>query len=370
GSGVVTYVGGSTKLRSCSINICFGDFEVYFEQVTKIKPLRFSCLVSRHVCTIEDENNFIEMMGVHRKKSVGEGSLLIFRQENKDMMEEDVPQSCSSPVYENRIREDIYEPSQLHETKLGEPSVVPDTGYHVTETVVVEASFLPKTKFGEVSVSIIGSDSSRTQIGEASRVPDTYGVSIVGGETLETQFLEASCVPDTYGASIVGGETLETQFVEASRVPDTYGASIVRGETLETQFFEASRVPDTYGVSIVVGETLQNQFVEASLVHGTCGAGVDVLSSQHVWERQKTCLPPRPDQVRSASTLIILDIQTDRVVVNGLGSECAPGKEPSESEGKGYESVGLGESSLTPGGFTSLIQKVMSWRNTDVGRSR
>ncbi|KAF9604339.1 hypothetical protein IFM89_006346, partial [Coptis chinensis] len=161
------------------------------------------------------------------KKSVEEGSLLIFRQENKDIMEEDVPQLCSSPVYENRIRE----------------------------------------------VSIIGGDSPRTQIGEASRVPDTYG------------------------------------------------------------------------------------------------AGVDVLSSQHVRECQKSCLP-KHDLVRSASTLIIPDIPTDRVVVNGLGSECAPRKEPSESEGKGHVWVGLGESSLTPGGFTSLIQQVVSWRNTDVGRSR
>ncbi|KAF9604044.1 hypothetical protein IFM89_001404 [Coptis chinensis] len=208
------------------------------------------------------------------------------------MMEENVPQSCSSPVYENRIREDIYEPSQLHEIELGEPSVVPDTGYHVAETVVAEAPVLPETKFGELSVSIIGGDSPRTQISEASHVPDTYGVSIVGGETLETQFLEASCVPDTYGSTIVGGETLETQF------------------------FEASRVPDTYGVNIVVGETLQNQFVEASLILGTCGAGVYVLSSQHVRERHKSCLP-RPDQVRSAYTLIIPDIPTDRVVVNG-----------------------------------------------------
>ncbi|KAF9618713.1 hypothetical protein IFM89_002408 [Coptis chinensis] len=306
------------------------------------------------------------MMDVHRKKSVGEDSLLIFRQENKDMMEEDVPQSCSSPVYENMIREDV---------------IVP---YHVAETVVTEASFLPEIKFGEVGVSIIGpsiigGDWARTQIGEASRVPDTYGVSIVGGETLETQFLEASLVPDTYGVSIVGGETLktqfleashvpdtygvsivggetlETQFLEASRVPDTYGVSIVGGETLETQFFEASHVPDTYGVSIVVGETLQNQFVEASLVPSTCGTLVDVLSSQHVRECQKSCLPI-PDQVGSASTLIIPDIPTDRVVVNGLGSECALGKEPSENEGKCHVSVGLGESSLTPGGFTSLIQ--------------
>ncbi|KAF9615683.1 hypothetical protein IFM89_026065 [Coptis chinensis] len=128
GSGVVTYVSGSIKLRSCSMNICFGDFKVFLEQGTKIKPLRFSYLVSGHACTIEDENDFIEMMDVHMKKSIGEGSLLIFRQENEDMMEDDVPQSCSSPVYENRIREDIYEPSQLHETELGEPSVVPDTG--------------------------------------------------------------------------------------------------------------------------------------------------------------------------------------------------------------------------------------------------
>ncbi|KAF9596469.1 hypothetical protein IFM89_012174, partial [Coptis chinensis] len=249
GSGVVTYVGGSTKLRSCSMNICFGDFKVFLEQVTKIKLLRFSYLVSGHACTMEYENDFIEMMDVHRKKSIGE---------------------------------DIYEPSQLHETKLSEPSVVPDTGlvggvvvdndyaessqlpvtekvddvivpYHVAETVLAEASFLPEIKYGEVGVSIIGSDWPQTQIGEASRVPDTYGVSIVGGETLEIQFLEASRVPDTYGA------------------------------------------------------------------------GVDVPSSQHVRERQKSCLP-RPDQVGSASTLIIPDIPADRVVVNSLGSECAPGK--------------------------------------------
>ncbi|KAF9602222.1 hypothetical protein IFM89_025905 [Coptis chinensis] len=238
------------------------------------------------------------MMDVHRKKSVGE---------------------------------DIYEPSQLHETELGLTIRCADTRlvggvvvivpYHIAETVVVEASLLPETKFREVGVSIIRGDWPRTQIGEASRVPDTYGVSIVGGETLETQFLEAS------------------------------------------------RVPDTYGVSIVVGETLQNQFVEASLIPDTCGAGVDVLSSQHVREHHKSC-HPRPDQVRSASTLIIPDIPTNRVVVNGLGSECAPGKETSESEGKGHVSVGLRESSLTPGGFTSLIQQVVSWRNTDVGRSR
>ncbi|KAF9591971.1 hypothetical protein IFM89_010418 [Coptis chinensis] len=227
GSGVVTYVGGSTKLRSCRMNICFGDFKVFLEQVTKIKPLMFSYLVSGHACTIEDENDFIEMMDVHRKKSVGE---------------------------------DIYEPSQLHETELGEPSQLHEP-YHVAETVLAEASLLPKIKYGEVGVSIIGSDWPRTQIGEASRVLDTYGVSIVGGEMLETQFLEASRVPDTYGDSIVGGETLETQF------------------------FEASRVPDTYGVSIIVGKTLQNQLVEASLVPGTCGAGVDVPSSQHVRER-------------------------------------------------------------------------------------
>ncbi|KAF9591811.1 hypothetical protein IFM89_008461 [Coptis chinensis] len=122
--GVVTYVGGSTKLR---LNICFDDFKVFLEQVTKIKPFRFSYLVSGHACTIEDENDFIEMMDVHRKKNVEEGSLLIFRQENEDKMEEDVPQSCSSLVYENTIREDIYEPSQLHEIELGEPSIMPNT---------------------------------------------------------------------------------------------------------------------------------------------------------------------------------------------------------------------------------------------------
>ncbi|KAF9596604.1 hypothetical protein IFM89_012727, partial [Coptis chinensis] len=278
----------------------------------KIKPPRFSYLVSRHASTIiEDENDFIEMMDVHRKKSIGEGSLLIFRQDNENMMEEDVPQSCSSPIYENRIREvvdnDYAKSSQLRVTKEVDDVIVP---YHVAETVVAEASFLPATKFGEV------------------------------------------------GVSIVGGEMLETQFLELSRVLDTYGVSIVGGEILETQFFEASRVPDSYG-----GETLQNQFVEASLVPGTCGAGVDVLSSQHVWECQKSCLP-RPDQVRSASTLISPDIPTDRVVVNGLGSECAPGKEPSESEGKGHVSVGLGESCLTPGGFTSLIQQLL---HKDIG---
>ncbi|KAF9622547.1 hypothetical protein IFM89_032112 [Coptis chinensis] len=280
-----------------------GHFIFFLEQVTKIKPLRFSYLVSGHACTIEDENDFIEMMDVHRKKNIGEGSLLIFRQENEDMMEEDVPQSCSSPVYDNRIREDIYEgpiyePSQLHETELGEPSVVPDTG-------------------------------------------------LVGGVVVDNNYAESSQLPVTKEVDV----------------------SIDGGETLETQFLEASRVPDTYGVSIVVGETLQNQFFEASLVPGPCGAGVDVPSSQHVRERQKSCLP-RTDQVGNASTLMIPDIPTNRVVVNGLGSESGHGKEPSESEGKGHVSVGLGESSLTPGGFTSLIQQVVSWRNTDVSRSR
>ncbi|KAF9624483.1 hypothetical protein IFM89_011526, partial [Coptis chinensis] len=143
-------------------------------------------------CTIEDENDYIKMMEVHRRKTVGEGTLLIFRQESEDMMEEDVPQSCSSPVYKNMIREvvdnDYAKSSQLHVTKK-------------------------------------------------------VDVSIVGGETFGTQFLEASHVPNTYG-----------------------------------------------------GKMLQNQFVKASLVPGTCGARVDVVSSQHVRDRQKSCLP-RPNQV-------------------------------------------------------------------------
>ncbi|KAF9589665.1 hypothetical protein IFM89_026830 [Coptis chinensis] len=185
------------------------------------------------------------------------------------MMEEDVPQSCSSPVYENRIREDIYEPSQLHETELGEPSVMPDTG-------------------------------------------------LVGGVVVDNDYAESSKLPVTKEVDdvIVPYHVAETVIAEALFLPE-----IKFGEVGG----EASRVPDTYGVSIVVGETLQNQFVKASLVLGTCGAGVDVPSSQHVRERHKSCLP-RPDQVGSASTLIIHDIPTDIVVVNGLGSECAPGK--------------------------------------------
>ncbi|KAF9603396.1 hypothetical protein IFM89_035842 [Coptis chinensis] len=345
--------------------------------------------VVAYACTIEDENDFIEMMDVHGRKTVGEGTLLIFRQENEDMMEEDVPHSCSSPIYENMIREDIYEPSQLHETEFGKPSVMPDTGLVggvIANNDYAESFQLPVTK--EVDVSIVGSQTLETQFLEASRVPDTYG-----GETLETQFLEASRVPDTYGVSL--GESSLTlgnftsliqqvvnwrntdvgrsrsnwegtnwdELMESSSWhedigllagdddPSDYESSDDELNDSDEPIDESGGV-DCESVKIdVVGETSVRPETE-----GIYGGSLDISGVAKTVLVQSSCIGTNESELLNVKAttfnveklprtlkLIIPDIPTDRVIVTGLGSKRAPLELHNDSEGEGHVSMDVAD---------------------------
>ncbi|KAF9607289.1 hypothetical protein IFM89_033496 [Coptis chinensis] len=289
-----------------------GEFIGFLEKVTKIKPLRFSYLLSRHVCTIDEEEDYKEMMDAHIMKTCGEGSVLIFRKENEDLMEEDVPLSCSSLVYDNKLKE----------------------------------------------VSFMGDDRLQTQFREAPRVPDTYGdvTEVSRAQTFlaeVTQYVADNCTGVDVEPSPHVDETYKSKLPRRCHTTMSrsygYGVSIVGDEKLQTQFGEASCVADTYRDGIEVSRVPKTFLAESTQYGPDNCTGVDVEPSQHVPEINLFELPKRchtttftPDQVP---------------------------KLHSESEEESHVSGGLGERRTTRVNFTSLLEEVVSCRDRDLGGS-
>ncbi|KAF9593168.1 hypothetical protein IFM89_020464 [Coptis chinensis] len=98
---------GVTKLRSCFVNCPLDDFIILLEKISKIKPLKLCFLVYGHPCTVEEVDDYKEMIESMRCKKMGDLRILMSRIERSDLMDEDndVVHSCASLVYMNKMRD-------------------------------------------------------------------------------------------------------------------------------------------------------------------------------------------------------------------------------------------------------------------------